>query len=409
MKKHNNSKQVEYANKFSQKVFGIVKNVAKNDMDASNKVGEIIAMLNNDEIDENEYDSASDSDFNIKEFESYNKLLAILHASLGGGFALYFNNINSKYGTDSKESIDTTYREHAINYEIDVPTQSIKTSWVSNKASYSPNIKTVEELIVLFFVITSGFHAYYASNVNGNYEKMINNGNNWMRWIEYSITSTLMLYIIAILSGVKDEGVYSSIFSINVAMIYAGQLVEEYAEDEIEFMGNTVPKWIVPMTLGFVLLLTEFRVIINSFNKNISGVSDAILKFEKYKDSQNEEEQEKYKIYLQFKDKLKYPSWLNYTAYGLFAFFSSFGFISLYGVATKQPYEQTEKMYLLLSLLSKAFLGGIVAYGLGERNKVQPVEPVEPNKSSILSINNLSIVKNKMSKLLKSLKKSKNN
>lgn len=398
----NNSKQVEYANKFSQKVFGIVKNVRKNDMDAPSKVGEIIKMLNDDGIDGNE------ADFDIKEFESYNKLLSILHASLGGGFALYFNNINKKYGVDSKESIDTTYREHNIKYDADVATQSIKTSWTSDELLYSPNIKTVEELIVLFFAITSGFHAYYAANVKGNYEKMIKNGNNWVRWIEYSITSTLMLYIIAILSGVKDEGVYSSIFSINIAMIYAGQLVEEYAEDEIEFMGNTVPKWTVPMTLGFVLLLTEFRVIISAFNKNISGVNSAILRFESYKDSSLSEEREKYDIYLKFADKLKYPSWLNYTVYGLFAFFSSFGFISLYGVATKQPYEKTEKMYLLLSLISKAFLGGFVAYGLGERNKAQPVEPAQ-SKSSILSINNLSGVKNKMAKLLQSLKNSQNN
>jgi len=80
-----------------------------------------------------------------------------------------------------------------------------------------------------------------------------------------------------------------------------------------------------------------------------------------------------------------------------------FGFISLYGVATKQPYEKTEKMYLLLSLISKAFLGGFVGYGLGKRNEAQPVEPAQ-SKSSILSINNLSSVKNKMSKLLQSLK-----
>lgn len=397
-----NSKQVEYANKFSQKMFDIVKNVRKTDTDASNKVGEIIKTLNDNGID------GSDADFDIKEFESYNKLLAILHASLAGGFALYFNNINNKYGVDSKESIDTTYREHTNNFEIDLTTKGVTTSWVSTEASYSPNVKTVEQLVVLFFAITSGFHAYYASNVNGNYEKMIKNGNNWVRWVEYSITSTLMLYIIAILSGVKDEGVYSSIFSINIAMIYAGQLVEEYADDEIEFMGKTVPKWTVPMTLGFILLITEFRVIINDFNKNVSNVNDAVLKFEKYKDSENAEEKEKYKIYLQFADKLQLPSWLNYTVYGLFAFFSSFGFISLYGVATKQPYEKTEKTYLLFSLLSKAFLGGIVAYGLGERNKAQPDEPVQ-SKASILTITNLSSVKNKVSKMFHSLKKYQNN
>jgi hypothetical protein len=398
----NNSKRVEYANKFSQKMFDIVKNVGKNDMDAPSKVGEIIKTLNDDGID------GSDADFDIKEFESYNKLLAVLHASLAGGFAYYFNNINNKYGVDSKKSIDTTYREHTNNFDIDLTTKGVTTSWVSTEASYTPNVKTVEQLVVLFFAITSGFHAYYASNVNGNYEKMIKNGNNWVRWVEYSITSTLMLYIIAILSGVKDEGVYSSIFSINIAMIYAGQLVEEHADDEIEFMGKIVPKWTIPMTLGFVLLLTEFRVIINDFNKNVSNVNDAMLKFEKYKDSENAEEKEKYKIYLTFADKLKLPSWLNYTVYGLFAFFSSFGFISLYGVATKQPYEKTEKTYLLFSLLSKAFLGGIVAYGLGERNRAEPEKSAQP-KTSILNINSLSSVKNKMSKMLQSLKNYQNN
>jgi len=397
----NNSKRVERANKFSQKVFDIVKNIRKNDTGVSNKVIEIINVLNTD-------DSASDVDFNIKEFESYNKLLALLHASLGIGSALYFNKLNDEYGQDIKEIMDLGYREHVINYEISLPKKTIETYWTSNEASYSPNVKTVESMIILFFAITSGFHEYYASNVNGNYKKMIKNGNNWVRWVEYSITSTLMLYILAILSGIRDDGVYSSIFSINIAMIYTGQLVEEYAEDEIEFMGKKVPKWIVPMTLGFVLLLTEFRVIIYNFNKNASEISDSILKFKQCKDSKDEEERKKYSVYLQFADKFKIPSWLKYTVYGLFAFFSSFGFISLYGVATKQPYEKTEKMYLLLSLLSKAFLGGFVAHGFGERAKAQPVQPAQ-SKSSILSINSLSSVKNKMSKLLQSVKKSQNN
>jgi len=361
----NNSTNAEYANNFSRKLFDIVQNFKNVEMDIPKKIGEIFKALHGNDV-------ASGADFNIKEFESYNKLLAILHASLGGGFALYFNDINNKYGIESKSSIDTTYREHTNNFVFDITKNTITTEWTSNEASYSPNVKTVEALIVLFFSITAGFHAYYESNVNGNYEKMIKNGNNWVRWIEYSITSTLMLYVIAILSGVKDEGVYASIFSINIAMIYTGQLVEEYSEDEVEFMGKMVPKWIVPMTLGFVLLLAEFRVIIHSFNRNISNLNDAVLKLKKYKDSDPKSpEGKKYQIYLKFADKLTTPSWLKYTVYGLFAFFSSFGFVSLYGVLKKEPYEKTEKRYLLLSLISKAFLGSVVAYGLGERNKSQ--------------------------------------
>lgn len=346
-------------------LFNTANELRNNSKGKNENINTLLSSL--DEVNKN-------CNINIKEFESYNKILAVLHSSLGAGFALYFYDNNKKYGTDYKDSIDTTYREHIPNLDINVDTQSVEKKWTSDEASYSPDIKTVEELIVLFFSITSLFHVYYASNVNGNYEKMLENGNNWVRWIEYSITSTIMLYIIAILSGVKDEGVYTSIFSINIAMIYAGQLVEEYADDEIEFMGKMVPKWIVPMTLGFVLLLAEFNVIIKSFNNNISSVDKLISNLNKYKDfPKDSDEYKKYKLYLEFSDKLEFPSWLKYTVYGLFAFFSSFGFVSLYGVVKKEPYEKTEKRYLLLSLISKAFLGGIVAYGLGQRNKVKPI------------------------------------
>ncbi len=305
-------------------------------------------------------DTASEIDIN--EFKSYNQILSVLHAGLGTGFSLYFNNLNKKFKDAPINGIDTLYRYHQGSYSIQ--NDELVQKWESLPIENSPSIKSVQQLILLFFYITSGFHAYYAGTANGQYGQNIANANNWVRWIEYSITSTLMLYIIAILSGVKDENVYGSIFSINIAMIYTGQLVEEYANDNVVFLGRTVGKWTVPMVLGFVLLFTEFSVIIRDFNKRIGTLQDFI--------SANKDDPF-------FKD-FQFPNWIKYTIYALFTFFSSFGVISLYGVTTNDPkssYPNTERLYLIFSLLSKATLGAFVAYGLGQRQSVESNEPGE--------------------------------
>lgn len=357
--------KVEYANDQATDLYETVKKIYKDHgNDPEKKVAELMKAMEN-----------MNSNIDIKQLQTYNTLLAVLHASLGAGFALYFDKLNKKYKTDSRLVLDTNIRQH--NYSVDIvpngtnppDINNFTLTWTSDVMKNSPTIKTVETLVVLFFFVTAGFHTYYAANVNGSYEKVIANKNNWYRWVEYSISSTLMLYIIAILSGVKDENVYRSIFAINVAMIYTGQLVEEYAEDEIEFMGKKVPKWTIPMTLGFVLLLTEFGIIIRESNKNFDIFDKYIAKYSAYENSTNPEEQKKYQVYLYYSKIFVIPNWVKYTIYGLFGFFSVFGAISFVGVYKKQPYEKVEKNYLLLSLLSKAFLGSMLAYGLTERQK----------------------------------------
>jgi len=347
----------------AKQLFEIVRNIT-NKKDSNSNINADLANL----IQQVEkMKSPTDSNVNISDLKTYNQILSVLHAGLGTGFGLYFNNLNKKYKDQPAMGIDTVYRSHQESYSLE--NNNLVQSWSSVPVE-SPTINAVQQLISLFFYITSGFHAYYAANVNGQYEKLIQNKNNWVRWIEYSITSTIMLYIIAILSGVKDENVYQSIFAINIAMIHTGQLVEEYANENVVFLGKTVPKWTIPMVLGFVLLLTEFNIIIKNFNKRI-GTLDNFLKANKDDPF--------------FKD-FQFPNWIKYTIFSLFAFFSSFGFISLYGVTTKQSYERTEKLYLLFSALSKATLGSFVAYGLGRRqnpelNQNEPAKPLdEPAK-----------------------------
>ena len=351
-------------------VFELVKNLVKNDsLNEEAKVAHLFSGIKNMASYatpspypawDNEQEEVEIKD--IKDLKMYNHMLTALHALLGVGFGAYFNHIN-KTSDPVNFGLDFGIRRHKVDLIISNPPHTppvladITRTWASERAG-GPSVKTIEGLIILFFAVTSGFHAYYANS--DNYATMLGNKNNYVRWIEYSISSTIMLYIIAFLSGVRDENIYQSIFALNIAMIYTGQLVEEYADEEIEILGKTVPKWTLPMSLGFLLLFTEFGIIIREFNKAM----DAVDRYnKKYKDTGNT-------VYEKFAKILTIPSWIKYTVFGLFGFYSSFGLVSLYGVSTGAPYPKVERMYLLMSLLSKATLGGLVAYGLGERKKV---------------------------------------
>ena len=64
---------------------------------------------------------------------------------------------------------------------------------------------TVEMLVValmVFTAITCMFHGLYASDRFG-YNDMVKQGRNKLRWFEYSITATLMIWVVAVSCGVK--------------------------------------------------------------------------------------------------------------------------------------------------------------------------------------------------------------
>jgi hypothetical protein len=267
---------------------------------------------------------------NVKQ---YNLILAIIHLALGIGFSVYFKKINDEYPNDAIKGVELSIRNH--NLEWDSVSKTPK--WTSYTEK-SVSIHTVQYLLVGFFFITAIFHAIYYFTNDGLYNQMIQKQNNYLRWIEYAITSTMMLYVIALISGVKDVNVYRSIFIINIAMIYTGQLVEEK-----RVKGED---WRIPMILGFALLIVEFLIIVYDFQSRIEDVKK-----------------------IAGAEGKTIPDWIKYMIWVLFLFFSSFGFISLYGAYSQSPYESVEKLYLLFSLLAKATLAGFIAYGTSQRQK----------------------------------------
>jgi Heliorhodopsin len=55
-------------------------------------------------------------------------------------------------------------------------------------------------------------------------------GRNYARWIEYSLSSSLMIVLIAMLPGISDVAALGAIFGVNAAMILFGLVMEHYEQ-----------------------------------------------------------------------------------------------------------------------------------------------------------------------------------
>jgi hypothetical protein len=296
-----------------------------------------------------------------------NKWAAILHYSLAVGFASYFGYINNKYPNKPVKGVELSMRDHNLDVEritgncveddstvCDVSGNGFRSGWESAD-TFTVDIKTIQNMLIAFFVITGSFHLYYYLGNNElkegesptwrtGYTYVIKNQNNFFRWIEYSITATLMLYVIAYTSGVKDTNVYLLLYATNIAMIALGQQVEVAVRD-----GGD---WITPMVTSFLLLFAEFSVIARSFWQRLGQVNTFL--------DENPS----------FSKGRRIPSWLNAMIIVLFLFFSCFGFLSLYASIRGTPYETVEKGYIILSFAAKATLGMFIAYGTSQRQQI---------------------------------------
>ncbi len=62
------------------------------------------------------------------------------------------------------------------------------------------------------------------------YASQLNSGRNYARWVEYSISSSLMIVLIALLPGITDIAALTALFGVNASMILFGLLMEKYEE-----------------------------------------------------------------------------------------------------------------------------------------------------------------------------------
>jgi Heliorhodopsin len=83
--------------------------------------------------------------------------------------------------------------------------------------------------VALFFALSALAHLVVASpQVFPRYSAGLAAGHNYYRWVEYSLSSSVMIVLIAQLVGIADVTALIAIFGVNASMILFGWLQEKY-------------------------------------------------------------------------------------------------------------------------------------------------------------------------------------
>jgi len=171
---------------------------------------------------------------------------------------------------------------------------------------------------IAHFTISLVVFPWYVANLKQN--------RNYARWIEYSVSSTIMVVLIALLPGITDIAAIIAIMGANVSMILFGLLQEKYEEPG---SGN----WL-PFTFGCIAGLAPWL-----------GIA----------------------IYLWTPgSSAEPPAFVYWIFVSLFVFFNSFAlnqWLQYKQVGKWRDYLFGESAYILLSLVAKSLLAWQVFAG----------------------------------------------
>ena len=92
--------------------------------------------------------------------------------------------------------------------------------------------------VALFFLFSALAHGLLAFPLRGWYERTLARGQNPARWVEYALSSSVMIVIIATLSGIQEVGTLLAVFGLNAAMNLFGWSMESANEGRAKVQWN---------------------------------------------------------------------------------------------------------------------------------------------------------------------------
>jgi hypothetical protein len=121
---------------------------------------------------------------------------------------------------------------------------------------------------VFAFMLLSGLALLLIASpgIFGWYKRNLRYDRNYGRWIEYSVTSSLMIVLIAMICGIGDIAAILAIFGVNASMILFGLLMEKY-----ENPGK--PNWLAFWFGSFAGIIPWIAIFVYLVNPGIDGSS----------------------------------------------------------------------------------------------------------------------------------------
>lgn len=95
-------------------------------------------------------------------------------------------------------------------------------------------------LIGLFFALSALAHFAVAGPLRASYELHLDSGRNPYRWLEYSLSASIMIVAVAQLTGVTDVAALVALVGLNASMIGFGWMQERYERPG----GSLQPFWL---------------------------------------------------------------------------------------------------------------------------------------------------------------------
>ena len=215
----------------------------------------------------------------------------------------------------------------------------------------------VKILTVLFFALTALAHVAYATDLfgTGTYTRAVEGfGWNPYRWFEYSVTASIMIYIISAVAGNKDI-----VTALTAAFITPGLMLQGFTtEREIHqnalaawgkggelpdvdvpiLLGNFLPSWLF-FFIKWFLIFNGFWALQNNLRNANKPIDPNVTRM----------------VYIQF---------FGFAAFGIFQTKQVYDWWRALHSAARfsiPSYAFYEKGYILLSLVVKVLLGLSVA------------------------------------------------
>jgi hypothetical protein len=112
--------------------------------------------------------------------------------------------------------------------------------------------------VALFVLLAAGDHLLMAGPLRRWYEGRLDARANTARWVEYSVSSSIMIVLIAQLTGIWDLAALVALFAVNTSMILFGLVMERREEPETAdwtaYWSGTFAGLVPWALLGFYLV-----------------------------------------------------------------------------------------------------------------------------------------------------------
>lgn len=272
---------------------------------------------------------------------SWNLVTSLLH--LGNGIAIvalrYANDKDLLYGVKqsypdwsrNSSSEDIIQGEEFFVKKQEITAHSLSLTW----------------LIAIFFFLSFAFQfcAYFPELYS--YEELLKRGRHPLRFVEYSLSSPLMLIAIALLSGIFELyaliGIFFAMFSCNILGLLAEHLASmkpmQRSDEENRLLRTTTDSsartehltvtWIAHIAAWLCVVAAWLPILLAFSLGNSEGTVAA-------------------------------PDFVYIIIATMFILFNTFGINQLLELSGVYGHETAELVYIMLSLTSKSLLGWMI-------------------------------------------------